>query len=490
VRIGARLTLTTSALVAVTLGVYGAISLRAQRRELEEQNELRARDIAAALRVAVESAPPPSFGAAAPELSTKVGALFLPYRVIVLDAAALPPIVDPDQPRLERLRRMVALKTAVTDVTEVAGRPTFIHLEPVRADGRIVGAIEVSRDVAYLDDALADQTLGTVLSVAVLIGVVILAITISTRNSVTRPIRKLIAGIDDVAKGDLSHVLLAERDDEIGALASRFNEMTRSLREARAETGRSVEERLALEAHLRDTAQLATIGQLAAEIAHEVGTPLNVVTGRARAMLKKVDDPNAVRKNATIVAEQAARITRIIQRLLDVARRKVGAGEKAAVDVSKLAADTLELLEYQLGSARIEPRTRLAKDLGAVTGNRDQLQQVLLNLYMNALEAMPDGGILEVRTSRIARRRPGLEVDPERRYAVVEVADTGPGIEEKDRAKIFEAFYTSKGDSGGTGLGLSVAHGIVKDHDGWIEIADPGTGKGTVFRVYLPEAHD
>jgi signal transduction histidine kinase len=487
VRIGARLTLTTSALVAVTLGVYGVISLRAQRAELEAQNEGRARELATALRVAIESAPPTDFRAAAIELSVKVRDQFLPYRVDVLDAAA------PPQTEIERLRRMLALKTAVIDVTTIDGRPTFLYLEPVRVGGRIVGAIEVSRDVAYLDDALEDQTLRTVISMAVLIGLVILAITLSTRNSVSRPIRKLIAGIDDVAKGDLSHVLLAERDDEIGALAGRFNDMTQSLRDARAETDRSVEERLALEAHLRDTAQLATIGQLAAEIAHEVGTPLNVVTGRARAMVKKIDDPSAVRKNASIIAEQAGRITRIIQRLLDVARRKVGAGEKGTVDLNKLAVDTLELLEYQLGSARIEAQTRLAPEV-KIPGNRDQLQQVLLNLYMNAVEAMPEGGDLEVRTSRIARRRPGLEVDPERQYAVLEVADTGNGIDEKDRGKIFEAFYTSKAGSGGTGLGLSVAHGIVKDHDGWIEIGDHvAAGKGTVFRVYLPEemgAHD
>jgi signal transduction histidine kinase len=264
--------------------------------------------------------------------------------------------------------------------------------------------------------------------------------------------------------------------------------MTQSLRDARAETRRGVEERLALEAHLRDVAQLATIGQLAAEIAHEVGTPLNVVTGRARAMLKKADDGDAVRKNATIIAEQAGRITRIIQRLLDVARRKVGAGERTPVELNKLALDTLELLEYQIGSARIESRSRLDRGVTALPGNRDQLQQVLLNLYMNAIEAMAGGGVLEVRTSRIARRRPGLEVDPERRYTVLEVSDTGIGIAASDRANVFEAFYTSKAQSGGTGLGLSVAHGIVKDHDGWIEIVDnTAAGRGTVFRVFLPE---
>jgi signal transduction histidine kinase len=497
VRIGARLTLTTSVVVAVTLGVYGVFGLRTRRSELEIQLEDRAREIASAVRLSVEAAPPADWPTAAGELTRNLGTSFLPFSVEVLDVGDLPPPAAPpaSSTQIERLRRMVALRAAVLiKETEVAGRPTFVYVEPVRLAGRIAGAVEVRRDIAYLDALMREASLETLLSTAVLIGLVILAISLTTRRALSRPIGKLIAGIDDVAKGDLSHVLLAEREDEVGALAARFNDMTQSLRDARAETVRGVEERLNLEAHLRDTAQLATIGQLAAEIAHEVGTPLNVVTGRARAMIKKADDADAVRKNASIIAEQAGRITRIIQRLLDVARRKVGSGERAAVDVNKLALDTLELLEYQLGSAHIESRSRLDRALVPVPGNRDQLQQVLLNLYMNAIEAMPEGGVLEVRTSRISRRRPGLEVDPERRYAVLEVADTGVGVDPVDREKIFEAFYTSKAQSGGTGLGLSVAHGIVKDHDGWIEIGDQGgaAGPGTVFRVFLPEgqAHE
>jgi signal transduction histidine kinase len=491
VRIGTRLTLTTSLLVAATLSAYSIISIRSRRTDLEAQLEEQARQIAAPLRAALEAERPTAWPPEASEINDALAHAEGPWRVQLLDASGLPPADAPatGSAQIERLRRMVALRSAIVDVTEVSGRPTFVYLEPVRAGTlRVLGAVEIARDTATLDSAVHDDALRTLIWMALLIATIFLTIFISTRRGISRPIAKLIAGIDDVAKGDLSHVLLAEREDEIGALAARFNEMTQSLRDARAETRQEVEERLALEAHLRDTSQLATIGQLAAEIAHEVGTPLNVVTGRARAMAKKADDPEAVRKNASIVAEQAGRITRIIQRLLDVARRKVGASERADVDLNRLATDTLELLEYQLGSARIEARSRLDREIGAVPGNRDQLQQVLLNLYMNAIQAMPGGGTLEVRTRRVARRRPGLEVDPERRYAVIEVADSGSGISEKDRAKIFEPFYTSRAGSGGTGLGLSVAHGIVKDHDGWIEIDDHGQRPGTVFRVFLPEA--
>jgi signal transduction histidine kinase len=236
---------------------------------------------------------------------------------------------------------------------------------------------------------------------------------------------------------------------------------------------------------------MATVGSIAAEIAHEVGTPLNVVTGRARAMARKADDPEAVQKNATIIAEQATRITRIIQRLLDFARRRVGdtGPMPMPIDLAELAAGTLEFLEHQLDANRVGAELVKDKDVGPVAGVRDQLQQVLLNLCMNAVQAMPTGGQLALRLSRVKRRRPGLELAPEQDYAVLEVADTGIGIADEDREKIFEPFYTSKSDSGGSGLGLAVSHGIVKDHDGWIDVLDNlPAGRGTVFKVFLPMA--
>lgn len=487
-RIGSRITLTTSALVALILGVYGWMTLRERRQEREEDLSREAGELAMTLRAVVEE--DPALADAVDAIGRAMQRAQSPWRVEFLPIP--PPEADDRDPRVSRMRRATALKTPIVEIAKLDGKDVYIRVDPVRVpapatdDGfRIIGAIEVQRAYASAHVDAGDELTTVVLSMLVLILILVIVVSVSTRSGIGRPIAKLIAGIDDVAKGDLSHVVLQERDDEIGALAARFNDMTKSLRDAREETRRSVDERLALETHLRSTAQLATIGQLAAEIAHEVGTPLNVVTGRARAMAKRADDPEAVQKNATIIAEQAQRITRIIQRLLDVARRKVGDQARSAVDLNKLAESTMELLEHQLGHARVDARTSVDGDLGLVPGEKDQLQQVLLNLYMNAIQAMPSGGRLAVKTSRIIRRRPGLEVAPEQAYAVLTVSDTGIGIPEKDRGKIFEAFYTSKADAGGTGLGLAVAHGIVKDHDGWIEI-DDNPGGGTIFRVYLP----
>lgn len=351
-------------------------------------------------------------------------------------------------------------------------------------DQTVLGMLEIARSAAAIETTSADLRRAVILVVLIVLVTTVMVGALASRF-VSRPITKLLRGIDDVAKGDLSHVILSERDDEIGAIATRFNDMTYSLRESRAETQRQNEAKLALEQRLGQTEKLATLGQLAAEIAHEVGTPLNVIAGRARSIQRKAKDPEVVEKNASIVAEQTARITRIIQRLLDFTRRKVGAVERQPVDVNELASTTLELLAGQLSVARV--KTRLDRDptLPRVAADADRLQQVLINLFLNAVQAMPEGGSLSVETRVVRRTRPGLEGSAEQEFVRCSVSDTGVGISPDIRDKIFDPFYTTKAGQGGTGLGLAVCSGIVKEHDGWIEV-DGGPSGGTVFRVYLP----
>ena len=179
---------------------------------------------------------------------------------------------------------------------------------------------------------------------------------LSTRASISNPLKRLVEAIDDVTHGDLGRVILRERDDEVGDLADRFNDMTGSLREAREEILHGVDAKLALEARLRHSEKLATIGQLAAGIAHEVGTPLNVIGGRARQLEKKAVDPAEVAKNAGIIATQTQRITKIIQQLLDFARRP--ASTRTLVDLHAVAKDCLDFLEHQLATSRVDAKLR------------------------------------------------------------------------------------------------------------------------------------
>ena len=210
-----------------------------------------------------------------------------------------------------------------------------------------------------------------------------------------------------------------------------------------------------------------------------------MIADRARSIRRKATDPDAVEKNAAIVAEQTARITRIIQRLLDFTRRKVGAIGKGEVNLNELSLTTMELLAGQFSAAKVRTRLDRAEGLPRVAGDSDRLQQVLINLLLNAVQAMPEGGALAVETRAVKRTRPGLESNAEQAFVTFSVRDTGVGVPNEIREKIFDPFYTTKDGQGGTGLGLAVCSGIVKEHDGWIDIEANAEG-GTIFRVYLP----
>ena len=492
-KVGTRITAVTSALVAGTLAVYATFDLRDAAKERRERLEKETESLTSSLRAGLELQGVSSAIARSAELSREISSFYDDTQVLILPANSAGSEEAKDDSR-RRLRDLVEARPLFVRET-VEDR--FVYALPLRRpnptaqDGfEVAGSIEVARSLSHLTEAWRDDLFRTLPLLAVIVVVVIVAVMLFARTLVTRPIEKLLHGIDDVARGDLSRVLLSEREDEIGALASRFNDMTYSLRESRAETERSTVAKMKLEERLFQTEKMATIGQLAAEIAHEVGTPLNVIVGRSRAMAKKAQDPEAVSKNAEIVAEQASRITRIIQRLLDTARRKVGAAENGLVNLNQVTLSTMEFLEGRFSAGRVSRTLARAEGLPPVKGDSDQLQQVLLNLLLNAIEAMPGGGQIRVETSLVTRRRPGLEVAPEQPVVVVEITDTGPGIDEAARDKIFEPFYTTKEGRGGTGLGLSVSHGIIKEHDGWIEVDAGPSGTGSAFRICLPAAQE
>lgn len=547
-KIGTRITLTTVTLVLLTLGLYGWVSLRTRRAELTSDLERQIELVGASVRVAFDAAlkdglfedtgrlvaryqdaepnirftyldvaharqgmQPPAFVVRARASAVKDGKL---PDGAVASPAGTPPSPDdeylylpaPFEPtRASRLQRMTIEKAPVGEHIDVGGMPVYSLMEPVSDKyDRVVGAIELSRSEDDLVRALRESRKDVGWALVGLSALLAALVWLSTRASISKPLKRLLEAIDDVKHGDLGRVILRERDDEVGDLADRFNEMTGSLREAREEILQGVDAKLQLEARLRHSEKLATIGQLAAGIAHEVGTPLNVIGGRARQLEKKAVDPVDVAKNAGIIATQTQRITKIIQQLLDFARRP--SSTRTQVDLHNVARDCLDFLEHQLATSRVEAKvnpftidatrtegsaaTLLPPSAPVVQGDADQLQQVCLNLCVNAIQAMPHGGALELSTRALVRRRPGLDAAEPGRYVVLEVADTGVGIPAEDRERIFEPFYSTKQPDesnkiGGTGLGLAVSVGIVKDHDGWIEIDNRASG-GTVFRVFLP----
>jgi len=193
-----------------------------------------------------------------------------------------------------------------------------------------------------------------------------------------------------------------------------------------------------------------------------------------------LEDKEGIQKNVNTILLQTERITKIIQQLLGMVRKKKP--EYAALDISTLLDNTLDLLNHQIQSQGVSVVKDWTNNLPPVPGDSDQLQQVFLNLILNAIQSMPDGGTLRLSASSQRISKEGLE-EAQRQYMEVCVEDAGVGMEREVMQNIFNPFFTTKVT--GTGLGLMVSQGIVRDHEGWIEV-ESKIGKGSVFRVYLP----
>lgn len=384
-----------------------------------------------------------------------------------------------------KVRRVIDADRVKAEWVRRGGQSVYIHRMPLHNRGRAAGALEL-----ILDLSNTPQTAQLTGQVAVIVGVLFIGFALSvaffSSRTIGRPIRQVMVGMDHVMRGDFSHTLPLERSDEIGGVAYRFNEMTSQLRAAQDEVTRSAKARLQLEQRLGQSEKLATVGQLSAEIAHEVGTPLNVIAARARAMEKKADRPEVVRKNARIIATQADRITKIIQQVLDVGRKKVP--NRKLVDLVGVVDNTLAFLEDECRQNDIAVTRLVVPGVPAIVGDADGLQQVVLNVVLNAVQSMSDGGALSIQLAVEERRKGGLDLVAPERYVVVAIQDTGEGVPIEAREKIFEPFYSTKERGEGTGLGLTVVMGIVKEHDGWIEVDDV-VPLGTIFRIYLPIGH-
>jgi hypothetical protein len=229
--------------------------------------------------------------------------------------------------------------------------------------------------------------------------------------------------------------------------------------------------RVRLEEQLQHSEKMASIGLLAAGVAHEVNTPLTGISSYTQMLREQLDPADLRYPLLQKIEKQTFRAAKIINNLLNFARS--GGAELESLDVNRVILDVLSLVEHQLEKARIKVRRELADELPRVRGNENRIQQVFFNLILNARDAMPKGGWLTVAT----------RADDD--TVVAEVRDTGEGIKREDIKRIYDPFFTTKGIGRGTGLGLSVSYGILQEHGGAIFV-DSVPGKGTTFQVALP----
>jgi signal transduction histidine kinase len=246
-------------------------------------------------------------------------------------------------------------------------------------------------------------------------------------------------------------------------LAELSRELERSL-------SRKKEDLLQTQEQLRQTERLAELGTLASGMAHEIGTPMNVILGRAEYLIQRTQEEQTKKGLETIVA-QVERITKIMNQLLTFARRRPS--ERRPIDLKRTVRDCLEIMSERITRHGIEVETDFEAALPPVHADQDHMSQVLLNLFINALQAMPEGGRLRV----------GLAGTDSR--VTITVADSGHGISSEHLSKIFDPFFTTKEVGKGTGLGLTVVHGIIQEHGGSIT-AKSEPGQGTTFTISLP----
>ncbi|MCU0695913.1 MAG: HAMP domain-containing histidine kinase [Myxococcaceae bacterium] len=380
-----------------------------------------------------------------------------------------PPLVPCDT--LDRLGDFVTLEP-------VAGRRATVV--PVRLEGGTRGAIEVSESRDF-EGAWVREVLVRVASLALLtvLGMVAFAFVLGFWL-VARPTRALVAKARAVGRGELAPDLALRTGDEFEQLAAEMNAMCVRLLEAKQATEQATTAREAALEHLRHADRLATVGRVASGLAHELGTPLNVIEARAGLI---VDDPLAearVKDSAHVIIGQAEQVARLVKQLLVFARPRRLAPEPVALDA--LGRTIAELLRPL---AARKPVTLDVAGLAAAPTSGDPvlLQQAVTNLVVNALHACNPGGRVRLGSGRLSIP-PATAAGPGP-WVFIAVADDGPGIEPALQRSIFEPFFTTRPPGEGTGLGLPIAARIVEEHGGVITL-DSAPGRGATFTVCLP----
>jgi signal transduction histidine kinase len=284
-------------------------------------------------------------------------------------------------------------------------------------------------------------------------------------RTISRPLQRITLAAVQVTEGEYgTEVDLRKSNDEIGLLAESFNEMSRKM-------ATDIEQLRQLNEQLLRTEKLAAMGTLAAGVAHEVNNPLASISSLIQMMQAKQNLDEETKEKLKLISTQIQRIIQVTRDMMDFARVRPAA--KSLIDINEIIELSLRLAGFDKSFQKLSLKKVLVNNLPKILADTDQLQQVFLNLLLNARDAMPDGGELFIQTSQI---NSDIQID---------IADSGFGIEAKDLKKIFDPFFTTKQTGKGTGLGLAVCYGIITAHGGKIEVS-PNDGNGTLFKIYLP----
>jgi hypothetical protein len=400
----------------------------------------------------------------------------------------------------------------------------LILYSPLWVQGKIVGGIQMESPIGDVMVHLLESQRMILISIILDAIVLIIFGSFLLSRVLVKPLKDLLRLTQKISEGDFSQKIEVTSTNEIGQLISSFNRMIDRLKENQE----------SLENHLKSlemankklkqaqeelirTEKLASIGRFAAGVAHEVGNPLGAILGYTSILEKEGIDREESKDYLKRIEKEIERINRIVRELLDFSRPSKF--EVREIEINKVIENTISLLSYQKNFKNIETQLKLQPDLTMIKGDESQLSQVFINIILNAIDAMPNGGSLKIGTeeywvedvfpSRIQRphapRRKGDPVESDYfhlrqpdplstlftkfskgdRLVKIQITDTGVGIKKEDLERIFDPFFTTKAPDKGTGLGLSISLRIVESMGGEIKV-ESEVEKGTTFEVYFP----
>ncbi|UCE19418.1 MAG: HAMP domain-containing protein [Gemmatimonadota bacterium] len=357
-------------------------------------------------------------------------------------------------------------------------------------DRSILGALDVQMSLTTVDTDISRSRKQTMLMLIVLVLCVFFVVGILIWTLVRAPIRKLIDGTKAIAHGNLDYTIPLHKKDEIGKLADSFNIMTTELKKAQNEItqwSKTLEKRVEekteelkrIQAHLIQVEKMASLGKLSATVAHELNNPLGGILNYAKLLQLKLDSGNltkerleSIQEELSVISEEAMRCGNIVNNLLLFSKRQIG--EFSRTDIHEILDRCSQLIHHHLELNKIRLIKSYHSQHSELLCDKDQIQQATLAILMNAVDAMPNGGVLNITTEDHANEK----------AFILKIQDTGSGIPQEDLSHIFEPFFTTKQEGKGVGLGLSVAYGIFEAHNAKVEVSSK-VGQGTTFVVKL-----
>jgi two-component system, NtrC family, sensor kinase len=489
VKAGTKLVLLLVPPIAAIIATFGYMDLRLSRSRLREELAREGRTITRTAQLAIEDALRDRQLEDVHDLVDQITGfervlgvrLFnadgrLNYQSATLDSH---PVLS-----TELLRSVLNERKPAETRRSMGTDPVVTFFAPLTSpDGALYGAVQVVQLESFIEEDARASTRFVIALTAATIGAVGLTLFLVMHLGVNRRVEELVSRMREVGSGALDARVPIRSTDEFGRVAQEFNAMCEKLESARRSLVEEKQERQRIEAGLRSTERLASLGLLSAGLAHEIGSPLGVIVARSEGLQRRFAGDEHLDRSLRVITSQIDRISRIVRRTLDFARPREL--HMSPTELAPLIRKVLDLLDHRLVQSRVRIQLLAPDDLPAIRADADQLYEVFLNIAMNAADAMPRGGSFSIEITRADRRYPDSNAGASP-FVAIEFADTGCGIPTQNLDRVFDPFFSTKGVGKGTGLGLSVAYGIVREHGGWIEIASE-EGVGTRAIVYLPE---